>query len=258
MTTSTRGSWRGRAAAGLTLSVAAVLVLASPTFAATRTVGSLSGSATGISSTLDVLSVPITVSPTPTVTRPATGGTESGSTISIGGPTSPLQAATLAVNTSGSGVGTGTGSSASSATVQSVRLALLSATAIDSSCTASLSATTGTTTIAGLSLPGLPSFTLPSSIPVNFSVSVPGVGTLYLNKQTVSGTSIDVRAIELDLSAPLGSGSLIVSESSCDAETATVVPYGTIGGLGLAGLLGVGFIGRQTWVVRRRRSAVTS
>jgi hypothetical protein len=233
---------------------AVALSLAGPALAA---VTAVTGSATGIAaSTTGVLAV--NVAATPTVSLPSGGGGPLTDTVASVNAAPLLSTGELNVSTEGS---TGAGGSVdSSASVDDTSLVgllnanLLTATAISSACTSDETGSTGSTTIAGLTALGNP-ITVTGS--PNQTVNVAGLGTLFINEQTTTGSapssSITVNALRVQLNiAGVVAGSITIAQSVCGVTGDGVgVPAGAIGGVLLAGLVAVAFVGYQ--VSRRRR-----
>lgn len=259
----TRSTGRaGRRALALTALVP-VFALGMAT-AAYADVTSVTGSAFGERvQVTTALGVGVSSGPLPTVTLPAAGSaapvTNSAATANVAGL---LTAGVLNVSTQGT---TGAGGSVqSSAQVTNPVLGLplapaVAADAVGSTCTANEAGATGTTTIANLRILGA-TVTVPTA--PNSSLSVAGVGTLFVNEQVVSGAapsqSITVNALRLQLNAPLGlgTGSIIIAQSVCGVVgTAVVVPTGAVGGVLLTGLVAVLFGANQ---LRRRRGPATA
>ncbi len=142
-------------------------------------------------------------------------------------------------------------------------LATLRARAVTSSCTfdPNSDTVTGTASLANarVAILGAANIALAANPAPNTTVTVPGVATLILNRQTTAtdGT-LTVDAIYVDL---LGSTQTItVGTSVCNAASLAPVPVLPgmampigLGALGLLGLGGVGFV-----VSRRRRAAATA
>jgi hypothetical protein len=89
-------------------------------------------------------------------------------------------------------------------TVQGLNLlaGTLTATAVESDVTAKGNppALANKSTFLGLSVPGFPGIT--DNVPPNTQLSLAGLGTLWLNKQTKTSTSITVIAVQLDVTVP--------------------------------------------------------
>ena len=141
-------------------------------------------------------------------------------------------------------------------------LATLRARTIGSSCTfdTNTDTVTGTTTLANarVALVGAANVPLDADPAPNTTVSVPGVATITLNRQTTAedGT-LTVDAIYVDL---IGSTQTItIGTSVCNAASLAPVPVLPgmalpigLGALGVFGLGGLGFV-----MARRRRSTAT-
>ena len=255
-----RGGGRraSRALALLALIPTFGLVLATAAYADVTTV---TGSAFGTSVTVTTLAGQVVnVPPTPTVTLPAGGSATpvTASTASVN--VAVLRTGLLTASTQGT-LGSG-GSVTSSANVANPAVGLgllnaLTATAVGSSCTSNETGSTGTATVAGLTLLGLPATV---SLAPNTVVTVAGVGILHVNEQIVTGsgpsTAITVNALRLEINAgPLGNGSIILGQSVCGVTgTGVVVPTGAVGGVLLTAVVAVAFGLHQLRRTRRVRT----
>jgi hypothetical protein len=137
------------------------------------------------------------------------------------------------------------------------------ATAVTSSCSfdTNTGTVTGTSGITNgrVALVGLPNIALAANAAPNTTVSVPGIATITLNRQTTApdGT-LTVDAIYVDL---LGDTQTItIGTSTCNAASLAPVPVLPgmalpigLGALGVLGLGGLGFV-----VSRRRRATVAA
>jgi hypothetical protein len=142
-------------------------------------------------------------------------------------------------------------------------VAAVRATAVTSSCTfdTNTGTVTGTSGITRgrVTLVGLANIALDANAAPNTTVSVPGIATITLNRQTIApdGT-LTVDAIYVDL---LGDTQTItIGTSTCNAASVAPVPVLPgmslpigLGALGVLGLGGVGFV-----VARRRRTATAA
>jgi hypothetical protein len=196
------------------------------------TITSVSGSAFGLES-VGVLPI----NPTPFVNLPSTGtggGPFTGSSAPIG-IAGVLSTGALNVSTEGAGVGTGGGNSASEAQVADVDLGAgaLTIGAVTSTCTSSASGSTGSVTVADLEVDG-DTTNIPSDVPPNTTISVPGVASVTLNAQSRVdqpgvGTAITVGGIVITL---LGqTATITLAEANCDAEGAAIEVSPSVFGL---------------------------
>jgi hypothetical protein len=142
-------------------------------------------------------------------------------------------------------------------------VATVRAAAVTSSCTfdTNTGTVTGTSGITNgrVALVGLANIALDANAAPNTTVSVPGIATITLNRQTTApdGT-LTVDAIYVDL---LGDTQTItIGTSTCNAASVAPVPVLPgmslpigLGALGVLGLGGVGFV-----VARRRRTATAA
>ncbi len=155
-----------------------------------------------------------------------------------------------------------------SSTIADVRatlstVATVRANAVTSSCTfdTNTGAVTGTSSITNgrVALVGLANIALDANAAPNTTVSVPGIATITLNRQTTApdGT-LTVDAIYVDL---LGDTQTItIGTSTCNAASVAPVPVlpgmALPIGLGALGVLGLGGLGFA--VARRRRTATAA
>lgn len=236
-----------------------VLALAGPALA---DVTAVTGAASGVAASTTGL-LAINVANTPNVTLPV-----GGSAIPVTATTAAVNAAPLlstgVLNVSTKGTTGSGGSVTGSATVNSTSVVgalsanLLGAGVITSSCVSNETGSTGTASIANLTALGLPVNVTGAP---NQVVNIAGLGTLRINEQIVTGsgssTAITVNALHLTLGIPaVVTGDIVIAQSQCGVTGNGVsVPTGAIGGVLLAGLVAVGFVGVQ---VRRRRRPGTS
>jgi hypothetical protein len=142
-------------------------------------------------------------------------------------------------------------------------VATVRAAAVTSSCTfdTNTGTVTGTSGITNgrVALVGLANIALDANAAPNTTVSVPGIATITLNRQTTAADgTLTVDAIYVDL---LGDTQTItIGTSTCNAASVAPVPVLPgmslpigLGALGVLGLGGVGFV-----VARRRRTATAT
>ncbi|MFB9743110.1 choice-of-anchor P family protein [Pseudonocardia sulfidoxydans] len=229
--------------------------------AAFADVSAVSGSAFGASVNVTVLGGGlVNVGPTPTVTLPA-GGSATAVTNSAAQVNAVGLLSTGLLNVSTQGVPGATGSVTSSAQVANPKVGLaiapaITADAVGSTCTSNSEGSTGSTSIANLRVLGQ---SVDVSAVPNTGLNVAGVGILYVNEQTLTGsgasTGITVNAVRLTLDAGLGNGTIIIGQSKCAVTgDGVVVPTGAVGGVLLAGVVAAGF--GVTQLRRRRRGDV--
>jgi hypothetical protein len=220
------------------LTAGLLAVAASPAYA---DVTSVSGGAFGESvDVTTVLGVHVTSGPISTVTLPSGGGgpfTQSVLSVSV-----PNVLSTGVLNVSTQGTLGASGGSSSSADVAGVSAlgGALTATAIRSSCTVGPNSSSGSTTLVGATLGGLPVALNPAP---NTTLTVPGVGSVTLNEQIPTGGagnySLTVNAIHVHLAGPLGNGDIIISQSRCgEAGPDVTIPFAPIGIIGTSAILG--------------------
>ncbi|HEY0812429.1 MAG TPA: choice-of-anchor P family protein [Pseudonocardia sp.] len=245
-----------RGVAVLAMVPACGLLLATAAYADVTTV---TGSAFGESvSVTTALGVAVNSGPMPTVTLPAGGSATPvvNSAASVNTPV--LTTGVLNVSTQGTPGPSGSVTSSTSVTNPKVGIAvvapnLVTATTVTSTCTSDQTGSTGSATIAGLTVLGSP---VSVSTAPNSTLNIANVGILHVNEQTVTGSApssgITVNALRLEINAgPLGGGSIIIGQSVCGVTgTGTATPTGAVGGVMLTGLVAVAFGGYQ---LRRRR-----
>jgi hypothetical protein len=219
-------------------------------------VTAVDGRTSGIAATAVVLSIPVELAATPSVALPATGSamvTASRAALTLPGL---LSAAIVTTSAQGALGAAGAGRATADVTglvVGNALLTALTADAVSSSCASNEAGSSGDTTVAGLWVLGRP---LAVATAPNTTLAVPGVGTLHVNEQTVTGAApssgITVTALRLELDVPgLADGEVVVGRSVCGVTgTGVVVPAGAVGGVALSGLVAVVFgVGR----IRRYR-----
>jgi hypothetical protein len=251
---------RGRRATRVAGLLTAGLVLSlTMTSTANASVSAVDGGAYGASvNVTTLLGLSVTVGPTPQVTLPSSGSsTPITDTVASVSALGLLSTGVLKVSTQGTPA---SGAVDSSATVANVNVpTVLSATAIGSTCHADSSGATGTTTLADAVIGGVAVTANPAP---NTTITLAGLATVILNEQIQTGTSADpaitVNAIDIKLLpglASLGSGSIIIGQSTCSVGDTIETPVGAIGGILLTGVLGVLFAVRQ---LRRRPAPAVS
>ena len=140
------------------------------TTAASAADGRVGGAAFGASA-----SGLITLAPTPTVTLPLAGTPQSATAANVNA-LGLLSTGAVTVTTGATGVGTAAEQVQSQAQVAAVNTSLVAltnvvnATTVTSSCTSNASGSSGTTSLVGLSLLGVP-VALPATIPANFGLT---------------------------------------------------------------------------------------
>ena len=244
---------------------AVALSLAGPALA---DVTAVTGNADGVRVTA---SGPLTlnVGPIPTVTLPVGGGNETDSLATVSAP-GLLSAGIVNVSTIGSTGPSGVVNSFAEVADADLGISvagllglddLLTATTIRSDCQSNESGSTGSTTIADLTVLGNDitiDGTVDQQVPITLPV-VGNVGTVHINEQIVTGTppstSIVVNAVRIELDVPVLlttlSVDVILAQSECGVTgDGVAVPAGAIGGVLLAGLAAIGFVGYQ---LRHRR-----
>lgn len=193
------------------------------------TAAAAAGTAQSSASVVDINLLGVVASPLTSTFPP--GSTIAPQTLTVSGVVST----TIGVTSAGTGGNASLGQSDAhvytDSTALDFNLAGLGAVSLDlgavtSDCAATEASATGNATIANGSLVIdqpllLPTITVP--IPVNPApntvVSVPGILSLTLNKQVVSGSTITVTAVELSLLT--GTGTVALSRVSCGANTFT-------------------------------------
>lgn len=249
---------RFRIIPALTAAAVLVLVLAVP---ARADVNFTRGGAFGESVDVTLAGIDINSGPSPVVTLPPTGGGPFTDNLAEVNLPDALLAQVLQVSTEGA-LGPA-GFVESSADVANVRVGpsdspILGATAVHSECRADSLGSTGTASLASLSIGGEPVANLEP--PANTVIPVPGVGEIRLNEQISSSTrgeeegitNITVNAIHVVFDGALGTGDIIISQSRCEVQGPNVV----IPEVALAVLLPLSalmlFGGYYYFIVRRR------
>jgi hypothetical protein len=208
---------------------------------ASAEVTSVGGGAFGIQASVTVpLLPPIVVGPTPSVTLPPVGAsppiTANTASATVG---TVLSTGVLEVSTQGGTVVSHTRTAQSDATVANLNVlsGLVTAGAVNASCSSNGDGSTGQTTLTGLTgVVGVGVNPAP-----NTTVAVPGVGTIVFNEQIRTDTpgvssEITVNAMHITFAVPLiVTGDVIISQAHClatgpdvlAAPTTTVAPTTT-------------------------------
>jgi hypothetical protein len=244
-----RTTTRRRLAAGAAV-FGAALCGATPAHAALTTpqANAYVVSADAIGSIVEVL-------PTPSSTF-APGGTSTLVGISAGPFAS---SSTLTATTSGDPT---SGTSAASATVQSLTadlgasIATISLTGVNSQCMATPDGASGDGFISGgtVSILGLPAITLQANAAEDTGVTIPGVGQLTLNEQSVDSDGVrTINALHLVLLPTLGGANVIIGHVSCGGAPPTE-PTPMISAPVAGGTTAAAAMGGVVYLRRRRRS----
>ncbi|HVX20121.1 MAG TPA: choice-of-anchor P family protein [Acidimicrobiales bacterium] len=225
--------WKAAVASAASLvAVAGAGVALTATAAGAATTDTVGGGAFGLSASLGGVTV---IPPTPTVTLPATGGTRQSNLITL--PASTLvTSATATVRTAAADTGTAAEKVTSSATVDNL-LALpggvLKVGAVTASCTADATGSSGTVTIADLTLGGTP-VTVPPSTPTFVLPAVlPGV-TVTANHQVTTDTArqADITVDGLLVQLATGTGAtVVVAQARCTASGPGILELPTVTGV---------------------------
>lgn len=222
------------AVAGTALGLGAVALGAAPAAADLGVVEKVIGGATGIEVDVEVPAlpapVPVTVPPTPQVTLPPSGGQSQQSVVGPVGQPAAAQASALNAATQGSGVGTPNGKAQSAASVANLTAGggAVDADVVGSECSANRKGNQGSSSIVGGTAGGQP---IPVAAPPNTGGAIPGVGSVFVNRQESDegpgGNHITVSALDIDLDlAGQVTGSVTVAESECGVRG---VPAGSTG-----------------------------
>jgi hypothetical protein len=222
-------------------------------------VSTTSGGAFGESiSVRTLLGSTVSSGPMPAVVLPASGGGPFQDRLASANVAGLVSAGVLNVSTEAtSGPNAAVTSSAAVANLSLIAGAV-STDLVTSMCSATATGVTASSTLGHVSAAGL---AIPVDPAPNTTIDLPLVGSLILNEQvastTAGGFGITVNAIHLKLnSAVVGTGDVVVAQARCQQSAPTVtVPVGAVGGIGLAGLLGLIFFWR---VLRRRPDARAS
>jgi hypothetical protein len=195
-------------------------------------VNSLSGDAYGLQSTG---LIPITATPSVALPNSGDGGGPFTATDVSAGVPGVLGAGVLSATTQGSDVNTLSGNSSSSAQVANVNLlaGALTIGAITSSCSSNAGGSAGAVTVANIDVDGVPQNQIPSNVPPNTAITVPGVLSVTLNAEThvdqPGDTAITVTGLKITL---LGTTDVInIAEADCDAEGPAVEAPPSVTGL---------------------------
>ena len=231
-----RRSWFTRAAAGAGAAALAVGTLVFLAPAASADIINVDGGASGVSATVDLGIITVTVPPTPSVTLPP-GGNNSVANVNVPGVVSTGVLSAHSAGATGPG-----GFAQSDATVANpnVLSGTVTADAISSQCFADEAGADGSSTLVGANILGTPLLNI--SPPPNTQLGIPGVVNVILNGQTNGSTAdtnqLTVRSLEVQLLSGLNVGDVVVSESACGAQFAAAGGGG--GGEGAGAAVGGG------------------
>jgi hypothetical protein len=210
---------RRRIAAGIISVVLAVGTIGFLAPSASADILNVDGGASGVTASVNLGLVNVTVPPTPAVSLPPGGGNETDSLANVNVPP-VIQTGVLNVGTQGT-TGPG-GSAASTASVADPNVLdeTVTADVIRSECLSDEGGSTGSSTLLDAEILGNPAVDL--SPPPNTVLGIPGLVSIILNGQsgstTADSTQITVRALEVQLLQALNVGNVVVSESSCGAQ----------------------------------------
>lgn len=189
-------------------------------------VDSVEGSAYGAYASIDLGLVNGTLGAVPSVALPADGGEVSKSLATAGltvGLTAIVDLGVLEVSSAGSGVGGSEGNVQSVAVVDGADIlgGIIHADQVTASCSADTAGTGGSVTLVGASAAGVG--TLEVSPAPNTGISIPGVGSLTLNQQTISSDgTLTVTGLSLSLLPVVGTGTVNIARAVCGVETSEV------------------------------------
>jgi hypothetical protein len=189
-------------------------------------VDSVEGSAYGAYASIDLGLVNGTLGAVPSVALPADGGEVSKSLATAGltvGLTAIVDLGVLEVSSAGSGVGGSEGNVQSVAVVDGADIlgGIIHADQVTASCSADTAGTGGSVTLVGASAAGVG--TLEVSPAPNTGISIPGVGSLTVNQQTISSDgTLTVTGLSLSLLPVVGTGTVNIARAVCGVETSEV------------------------------------
>jgi hypothetical protein len=189
-------------------------------------VDSVEGSAYGAYASIDLGLVNGTLGAVPSVALPADGGEVSKSLATAGltvGLTEIVDLGVLEVSSAASGVGGSEGNVQSVAVVDGADIlgGIIHADQVTASCSADTAGTGGSVTLVGASAAGVG--TLEVSPAPNTGISIPGVGSLTLNQQTISSDgTLTVTGLSLRLLPVVGTGTVNIARAVCGVETSEV------------------------------------
>lgn len=218
-----------RLAAGAVALAVCLVAIQVPIASGATSVDSLEGSAYGAYASVDLGLLQGTIGAVPSVALPPDGGDVSKTAASVYltvGLTELVDLDELEVSSTGSGVGGSAGNVQSLAVVNGTEVlgGIIHADEVSATCSADATGTVGSVTLVGASVAGVGP--LQASPAPNTGISIPGVGTLVLNKQTKgSDGALTVTGLSLSLLPVLGTGTVNIARAVCGVETsATSTP----------------------------------
>lgn len=124
--------------------------------------------------------------------------------------------------------------------------------AVEATCDATQSGTTGSTTLANVQLPGV---SVPVNPAPNTTINLPLVSIVFNEQIENADGSLTVNAVHIRLNALVGMGDIVLASATC-GPAAPPVPLASGAGLWLGlGLLGLAAIPVGGMVIRKRRAA---
>lgn len=225
-----RDGMRRRALGGI-LTVAAVVWATMPVLAA-EVVETVDGSAYGVSASVNVLGVGMSVGPTPSVSIPPGGGDVSKTAASVS-LANVLSTGVLNVSANSSNVGDGNGKIKAISEVHGLGVQLpivgsiLGSTLIRAECQADVNGPSGSTLLLGVNVLNHGAVV---EIPApNTTIKIAGIGTLWLNRQvTNSDGNLAVTGLSLELKVHgVAGGTINVAEAVCGASNGEAPPATT-------------------------------
>lgn len=223
------------------LALATALMLLPLAAVADETVTSVKASAYGASANVNINKTGAAVGPAPSASIPSSGGSDSdsASNVDLGvslllGTLHVVDTGVLNVSAASTNVGSPNGEATSESSVSQVNLiyvsgllpAVVHADAVTASCSADADGVSGSTRLVGASVSDLGSL---SATPApNTNLSIPDVGTLWLNRQTTDGSgNLTVTGLQLVLDLDLvlgllgvdGSGTINIARAVCGVNT---------------------------------------
>lgn len=226
------------------LAMAAALLMLPLAAVAEETVTSVKASAFGASANVNINGTGGSIGPAPSASVLSSGGSDSDSATNVDlniplalGTLKVVDTGTLNVSASGTQVGSPSGRASSESSVTQVNLlfvsgvlpAVVHADTVTARCSADANGVAGSTRLVGASVSGLGSLSATPS--PNTSLNVPGVGTLWLNRQTTDASgNLTVTGLQLVLDLDLvlglldveGSGTINIARAVCGVNTQQV------------------------------------
>jgi hypothetical protein len=173
------------------------------------------GGAFALRSSVNALAVPLSVGALPAVNLPPDGGGPYSASVTTTNVLGLAPVRVASVTTRGN---SGLGSVSSSASLEDAAVAgIVTVTSARSGCVASENGASGSATVAGLTVAGIPVSTADAGADTTFSLPV---GRVVINEQRRDGaTGVTVNALHVVFDAGVLSGDVVIGQSRCSVTS---------------------------------------